>query len=301
MSSTWRQDLRRIERDTWRAVPAAAVVLFSVVALAQSPQKAAPKHSAPAVHKAAGATPSFEGIWKTMGQPLDFNNIKGPGLAAGKSKNWYGKTFQGGGYGFLDGKMEEPQMLPWAQAKYKAIRQGAYDYLQPVKNVEPFLNCLPGSVPWVYDRGDPFEIIQTPSKVIMLFENDGHWRQIFLDGRKNPDGAPDTFMGYSTGHWEGDTLVVETVGLNNMSWIDRLGHPHSDALKMEERIRRVALDRLDIDFVFDDPKTYVKPWKGKKVFRPEKSDFAETFACEDTWREEYPEKLRKEIGDLKGP
>jgi hypothetical protein len=150
---------------------------------------------------------------------------------------------------------------------------------------------------------DPFELIQTTRKIVMLFSTDGAWRQIFMDGRKNPEGAPDTFMGYSTGRWDGDTLVVETTGISDLTWIDRLGHPHSDALRVEERIRRVAPDRLDVDLLFDDPKTYAKPWKGKKIYYRQKADvdITENFACEDIWTKEYPEKLHREIGETKAP
>ncbi len=164
--------------------------------------------------------------------------------------------------------------------------------------------CVPGGFPWAYDIAmlEPFEIIQTPKKIVMLFSQDGQWRQIFMDGRKNPEGAPDTFMGYSTARWEGDTLVIDTIGMSDLTWIDRIGHPHSDALRVEERIRRVAPDRLDVDLLFDDPKTYVKPWKGKKIYFLQKAgvDVAEDFACEEIWRKEYPEKLRQELGETKG-
>jgi hypothetical protein len=110
-------------------------------------------------------------------------------------------------------------------------------------------------------------------------------------------------MGYSTGKWDGDTLAVETIGINDLTWIDRLGHPHSDALRVEERIHLVGPNRLDVDLVFDDSKTYAKPWKGKKIYFRQKSgeDVTENFACEETWEKEYPEKLRKEIGETKGP
>ena len=283
---------------------AMAVVLpICPVLLAQAPNQPKLTGGNPAPANAVRTKRDLSGVWRARNQPLDFTNPKGPGMGAGLSTNWFGEKRTGGGFGFLDSKSEQPSMLPWAAARYKAIREGSYEYLQPLKNVEPWINCLPSSMPWVYDHAqlEPFEIMQTPKKIVMLFSQDGHWRQIFLDGRKNPEGAPDTFMGYSTGKWDGNTLVVETIGINDMTWIDRLGHPHSDALRVEERIRRVAPDRLDIDFLFDDPKTYAKPWKGKKIFYSEDSDVVEVFACEDLWRQEYPEKVRKQIGETKGP
>ena len=193
-------------------------------------------------------------------------------------------------------------MQPWAEERFKIIREGTPDpYLQPIKELEPTMNCLPSSMPWIYDSGRAFELIQQPKKVVMLFEQGGQWRIIHLDGRKNPEGAPDQFMGYSTGKWDGDTLVAETVGINDQTWIDRIGHIHTDALRVVERIRRIARDRLEIDFLFDDPKTYTQPWKGKKVFLLTQEDLSEDFTCEDKWRDEYSEKLRQEFGDKKGP
>ena len=286
-------------RVTVLIIVIAAILAFSLGRFANRTRAAGEN---PATAKAAGAHPDLSGIWQGRNQPLDFNNPDGPGVGTGQ-KNWFGKPRVGGGFGFLDAKSEQPSMLPWAAARYKATREGAYEWFQPLKPVEPALNCLPSNMPWVYDDAQlaPFEIIQFPNRIVELFQTDGHWRQIFLDGRKNPEGAPDTFMGYSTGRWEGDTLVAETVGIKDLTWIDRLGHPHSDALRVEERIRRVSPKRLDVDLTFDDPKTYTKPWKGKKIYYLQKSDITEAFTCEDIWQEEYPKKVRKLIGDLKGP
>ena len=278
----------------------AVALAFSLAMLAQNQTK--PSGAKPADRKGATAKPDLSGVWKARNTPQDFDHPEGPGVGAGGG--WNGK-YTGSGFGFLDSKREQPVMLPWAEARYKAIREGSADSMQPRKNVEPNLNCVPGGFPWVYDRAmlDPFELIQNAKKIVMLFSTDGAWRQIFMDGRKNPEGAPDTFMGYSTGRWDGDTLVVETTGISDLTWIDRLGHPHSDALRVEERIRRVAPDRLDVDLLFDDPKTYAKPWKGKKIYYRQKPDvdITENFACEDIWTKEYPEKLRREIGETKAP
>jgi hypothetical protein len=272
----------------------------SQVAPAQSPNQTKPAGVKPAAAKAPGEKPNLAGVWQSRNTPVDFANPKGPSV--GTSGGWDGVKRSGGGFGFLDLKMQQPQMLPWAEARFKAIRQGAYDYMQPLKPVAPNINCLPSGFPEVMDMS-MVEILQTPKKIVMLFSSGGEWRQIFMDGRKNPEGAPDTFMGYSTGKWDGDTLVIETSGISDLTWIDIIGHMHSDALRVEERIRRVASDRLDVDLLFDDPKTYVKPWKGKKVYFLQKPDVdvMEGFACDQTWRKEYPEKLRKEIGETKGP
>lgn len=93
------------------------------------------------------------------------------------------------------------------------------------------------------------------------------YRQIFTDGRKLPEDQNPTWFGYSVGKWEGDTLVVETTGFNEESWLDDGGHPHSDALHVTERFRRSNFGNMDIQFTIDDPKAYTKPWTATVRFQ----------------------------------
>ena len=274
-------------------------ILVVAVTLAFSPSTL-PAQSAARKKTVRPAPPDLSGIWVSNYQPRDLRNPTGPGTASGL--NW-GKPRKGGGWGFLDYSMEQPSLQPWAAERLKIVREGTPDpYLQPIKELEPANNCMPSSMPWVYDSGTAMQLVQLPKKILMLFDQGGQWRQIHMDGRKNPEGAPEAYMGYSTGKWEGDTLVVETVGINELTWIDRIGHFHSDALRVVERIRRPSHDRLEIEFLFDDPKVYTKPWKGKKVFLLEPDrDLVEEFPCEDTWRQEYSRKLSEALGEKKGP
>jgi len=108
--------------------------------------------------------------------------------------------------------------------------------------------------------------MQIPGRVIMFFEYDHFVRQIFTDGRQHPKDLIPSWMGDSIGTWEGDTLVVDTVGFNDKTWLDGEGHPHSDELHLVERIRRVSHDALTIDFTIDDPKAYTKPWVSHTIF-----------------------------------
>jgi hypothetical protein len=103
------------------------------------------------------------------------------------------------------------------------------------------------------------QIVHTPREVIMLFEYDHMVRHIFTDGRGHPGDLMPTWMGHSTGKWDGDTLVVDTVGFNDKSWLDRVGHAHSEQLHVVERMRRVPPDTLQIDFTIEDAKAYTKP------------------------------------------
>jgi hypothetical protein len=128
----------------------------------------------------------------------------------------------------------------------------------------------------------PFEILQTPGRVLMLFETGNSLRQIWTDGRGHPADLDPTWMGHSIGHWEGDILVVDTIGLNDKTWLDTAGHPHSDALHIVERIRRVDHDTLENALTFDDPKTYTKSWTSTIIYKLH-SDWSirEDIVCED--------------------
>jgi hypothetical protein len=157
---------------------------------------------------------------------------------------------------------EEPEMTPWAQAKYKeakASNNGTYT-LQTTN--DPVLTkCDPPGVPRVYFHPYPFEFVHTPKYTLMLYEYDHMIRRIYTDGRSIPADPDLTWMGYSVGHWEGDaTFVVETGGFNDKTWLDRLGHPHSDQLRVVERFRRIDRDHMQLDITMQDPKALVKPW-----------------------------------------
>jgi hypothetical protein len=107
----------------------------------------------------------------------------------------------------------------------------------------------------------PRKIVQTPGLIVILYEGNAGIRQIFLDGRPLPNNDPDPWWyGYSTGKWDGDTLVVETVGFKPDGWLDINGSPLTEAAKMTERFRRLDYGSLEIAITVDDPKAYTKPW-----------------------------------------
>ena len=109
-------------------------------------------------------------------------------------------------------------------------------------------------------RNFPFKIVQTADAVAILYEEFNHYRQIFTDGRGFPPEMNETWFGYSIGKWEGDTLVAETAGFNDKSWLDDPGHPHTEALRVTERFHRRDFGHMDIQITFNDPKAYTKPW-----------------------------------------
>jgi hypothetical protein len=144
---------------------------------------------------------------------------------------------------------------PWAQ---ELMKQRQSDMRKDM----PASRCLPWPVPAIVAVPVPFEIVQTPVSIVILHEVLSMFRQIFLDDRVLSENPNPTWLGYSRGHWEGDTLVADTRGFNDRSWLDGLGHPHTEALHVVERYRRLDFGHMDIEFTIDDPKAYSKPWTG---------------------------------------
>ena len=143
------------------------------------------------------------------------------------------------------------EMSPAAQALFK-LR------LQTYANDDPATACLPEGPRSALAGLDPLRIVQTKNITFFLYET-GQFRQIFTDGRPLPKDPNPTWMGYSIGRWEGDTFVVETAGYNDKSWLDFVGHPHSEALRVTERFHRTDFGHMALEMTFDDPKTYAKP------------------------------------------
>ncbi len=160
---------------------------------------------------------------------------------------------------------DEPPFLPWAAEKYKSVKPG-YGPRATADSEDPILNCLPPGVPRIMLIPFPMQIVQTPAEVILLFEYDHYARHIYLGRREHPRELDLSWMGDSIGWWDGDTLVVDTAGLNDKTWLDQVGHPHSDALHVVEHFRRIDRDTLQDDLTIDDPKAYQKPWTGRQVF-----------------------------------
>jgi hypothetical protein len=179
--------------------------------------------------------------------------------------------------------LDEPPMTAWGQAQFDAAKPSFGPHAFPLAETNDPLyhTCVPLGFPRIYLYPLPLQIIQTPREVLMLFEWDSMRHQIFTDGRAHDTTLGPLWMGDSIGHWEGGTLVVDTVNFNNKTWVDRVGHPHSDALHVVERIRRVDHDHLVDDLTIEDTKAYTKPWAAQLAFvlKP-KWTLAEQF-CED--------------------
>jgi hypothetical protein len=138
------------------------------------------------------------------------------------------------------------------------------------------------------------KIVQTRDEVIMIFEYDHFVRQIRTDRKEHSKKFDLTWMGDSIGRWEGDTLVVDTVGLNDKTWLDQVGHPHSSSLHVIERLRRIDHNTLEDVITVDDPNDYTKQWTGTQTFVLKPGWDLSEYVCEDNLK--FLEYHRKEIG-----
>ena len=178
----------------------------------------------------------------------------------------------------------EPPLQPWAKAKFESVKPGYGRHASP-DSEDPILNCLPPGVPRIMLIPFPVQIVELPTQVLMVFEYDHFVRQIDMTRQSHPKDLDATWMGDSIGKWDGDTLVIDTVGLNDKTWLDQVGHPHSSALHVVERLRRVNHDTLQDSLTIDDPKTYTKPWTGQQTFTLRPGWKIKEYVCEDNMPE----------------
>jgi hypothetical protein len=144
---------------------------------------------------------------------------------------------------------------PWAAelVKKRSVEQG----------LDPNVHCMPRGAPRIWTDDYYKRIFHAPDRLIILTERNMQYRQIFTDGRPFPEDRTPTWNGYSTGHWEGDTLVVDTIGFRDDLWLDAAGKPLTEMGRMRERIRRPNYGNLEVEITIDDPKAYTAPWTVK--------------------------------------
>jgi hypothetical protein len=143
--------------------------------------------------------------------------------------------------------------------------------------------CLPPGPSRAITGPSPFQIVQSPETVAILFENHFVFRLIYTDGTKHPDDISDypAFMGHSVGKWEGDTLVVDTIGINDRTWLDSNGMEHSDKLHLTERFRRAGPDTIHYAVTYDDPVFFTKPWTFELDLKRLKDTRLIEYVCEE--------------------
>lgn len=191
--------------------------------------------------------------------------------------------------------MDEMPMTEWARERFALAKplHGPRTASATEANAAE-IRCLPMGFPGYYYRPRPFEIFQLSDRVLMLFEVDNFWRIIHLDGREFPEVPLHTWNGTSIGHYEGDTLVVETRHVlgweseTNQRWLDRLGHPFSDEFVLIERIRRIDDDNMEIEVTITDPVAYSETVSGTLTFGTKSYELAE-FICNELMLSQLPE------------
>jgi hypothetical protein len=209
-----------------------------------------------------GQTPDLNGVWNMQNTP---------------QTRYHAYSFSA----------QEPSMTPWAEERFKANKpsfgpHAVEDSNDPVNpTTVSAVGCFPPGVPRIYLQPFPMELIQTQGRVILFYEFNHLVRQIFTDGRKHNTDLGPTWMGDSIGTWEGDTLVVDTIGFNDKTWLDRAGHPHSQDLHVVERIRRPDHDTLQIAVTMEDPKAYTKPWNDTLTYKLHPKWNISEMICED--------------------
>ena len=152
-----------------------------------------------------------------------------------------------------DLKPGEVSFQPWAAALYQHRRD-------TLSRDDPQARCVLSGVPRENVVPYPFKILNSSGEIVILYEALHSYRQIFMDGRLLPKDPNPTWMGYSVGHWDGDTLVVESSGFVDTNWLDNNGHPGTEALHLTERLHRRDFGHIDFQMTIDDPKAYTKPW-----------------------------------------
>ncbi len=191
--------------------------------------------------RAADGKPDLSGVWQNDGY--------GP-----QSQEGVGPTPRTVFFDLSHGmKGERPPYHEWAAT---LAAQRKYDEAKD----NPDARCLPLGPLQMMAHPLPKKITQSPGLVVILHERNMEFRQIFTDGRKLPDDPQPSWYGYSTGRWEGDTLMIETIGFRDGLWADFYGSPLTDQAKMTERIRRPNYGTLEVQVTIDDPKAYTRPW-----------------------------------------
>jgi hypothetical protein len=259
-----------------------ATLTFSIVGMAQAPQRGGGERGAAAGGGRGNATPP-------PGPPHDPHDLNGVWLQRGGGVNRYPES---------EWSAQKIPFTPAGQAKFLANKPGKGPRAGlPANGNDPLGGAnVPGLLrSLVYGR--PFQFITSQDKVVQLFEWFRIWREIWTDGRKMPDDPGPRLYGYSVAHWEGDTFVVDTYGLDPRLWGDEWGLPFTDNLRLSERWHRLDEDNLEMTLTFTDPQTFTRPWTSDvKRFRLQKKGMPDAEMLEVIFipldEQDFNEKIR---------
>ena len=250
--------MRNRLRPATCAAAALVVALTATAGLAQSNAR-----------RTADGKPDFNGVWQVL-NTANWDLQEHP-ARAGQALALGATGAVPAGLSVVEG--DEIPYLPAAAAKKK-------ENFENRLTADPEVKCYLPGVPRATYTPYPFQIVQSPEAILIAYEYAGAVRTIYM---KNPPPSPaDSWMGHSVGHWEGDTLVIDTIGLNDLTWLDHAGHVHSDALHLVERLQRVDHDSLMLNITFDDPKTFTKSFSSRRRFQLKPNmELEEDTLCED--------------------
>jgi hypothetical protein len=221
--------------------------------------------------------PDLSGVWRTAyGSPDENERLFGAGVKAfiepGDDPSSFSKYF-------LDILVDFPRDAnPMRPATAELFRQNATR-----KSRSSSAQCLPQGLPRTdINSYAPFKIVQASGIIAVLYEVDNTHRQIYTDGRPLPSDPQPAWGGYSVGRWDGDTLIVDAAGFNDQTWLDSGGHPHSEALRVQERFHRRDFGHMDLTVTVEDFKMYTKPFtiKVTEVLLPD-TDILESVCNEN--------------------
>ena len=166
---------------------------------------------------------------------------------------------------------------------FQAATRAKYDASKPLSDIES--GCVPrGAVRYTTTAMLPFDIVQTPQRAVFLFNQHSAFRRIYTDGRRHPDNLQPTYFGHSIGRWEGTTLVVDTIGEKDTTWLNSGDHmlPHSDAMHVTERFRLVEDGKyLEDEITIEDARAYTAPMKITRYWERSQNIVDPEFVCED--------------------
>lgn len=224
-----------------------------------------------------GGRTDLSGIWKPVPTPVEeWKKLAGPNVTdndvPGDSTDMFTKY-----------AINILADVPLEQAPFTKEGAELFQHRLAAEGKDaPTLVCLPPGVPLMMLLAYPIKIVQTPRTMVVMSEADGNFRQIHLDGRSLPVDPQPSWFGYSVGRWDGGSWVVDSNGFNDKTWLDILGHPRSEALRIRERFTRRDFGHMDLEITMEDPKYYTKPFSVKVPMQlvPD-TEILEQFFCEN--------------------
>ena len=221
-----------------------ALILTSTPYHAQTQAQPAQSYRAP---RTKDGKPDLNGIWQAVNTANW--DIEGHGAAAGPFWQLGAEFSVPPGLGIVEGGP-----IPYKPEALQKKKEDSADRM----NRDPEIKCYLPGVPRAMYMPYPFQIIMSPEYIMMAFEYAGAVRTVYMNHK---DAPADSWMGWSNGHWEGETFVVDTTDFNDQSWFDRAGNFHSDALHVVERFTAADKDHLNYEATIEDPKVFTRPWK----------------------------------------